>query len=62
MASIIGGNTLGIAPNVNIFNIHYNYSWAIKWKHLLYDYIIEFVNERKIQQYAILVLQLGHQK
>ncbi len=47
MASIIGGNTLGIAPNVNIFNIHYNYSWAIKWKHLLYDYIIEFVKERK---------------
>lgn len=47
MASIIGGNTLGIAPNVNIFNIHYNYDWYLKWKNIFYDYIIEFVKERK---------------
>ncbi|MEK9894560.1 MAG: S8 family serine peptidase [Pelagibacteraceae bacterium] len=47
MAGIIGGNTLGIAPNVNIFNIHYNYDWYIKWKDIFYDYIIEFVKERK---------------
>lgn len=47
MASIIGGNTLGIAPNVNIFNIHYNYDWYLKWKYRFYDYIIEFAKERK---------------
>ena len=47
MAGIIGGNTLGIAPNVNIFNIHYDYDWRIGWKEILYDYIIEFVRERK---------------